>query len=233
MVSRANNGTMAMASSARASLGATSPSSTAHSWPPGPMRRVPARPGASSQISPERSGTDSSGIWFISRRRPGASGSTASSTCSRGRDTPNSSAISLCRSDKEVSICARCSIRVRPRRTCITDRPRRSSIASRIAASSAAARRWRLRCRNQPAAPTAADKAKNTSMGKPGISPNVAMITAATISTRGSAPIWAMMSVPRLVSPSAPTRVTTRPAVSEISSAGIWAIRPSPIARSE
>ncbi|KWV89240.1 hypothetical protein PFLmoz3_02143 [Pseudomonas fluorescens] len=70
----------------------------------------------------------------------------------------------------------------------------------------------------------------------PGTIANTSMATEAIIQLLGSLVIWRAISAPMFVMPLRPsgaTRVMIMPAVREINSAGICAIRPSPIVSTE
>ena len=100
-----------------------------------------------------------------------------------------------------------------------------SPLAARAAASFA------LTLRLQPMKATAAARPKSCGLGKPGMRPMRTSIAAPSSSALGCAKIWLTMSTPRGLAFSEPTRVTMTPDVMEISSAGIWPTRPSPIVR--
>ncbi|CFP62558.1 Uncharacterised protein [Bordetella pertussis] len=80
--------------------------------------------------------------------------------------------------------------------------------------------------------PTAAARAKKTSVGMPGMRPRPAEIAPAMTRARGCASTCAPMSVPTLEGPSPVcTRVTMIPAQMAMNSAGICAMSPSPMVR--
>ena len=62
---------------------------------------------------------------------------------------------------------------------------------------------------------------RNTKLGMPGIRPRMPRIAAVSTSTCGLENTWPMTCDP--MSPSSPTRDTTRPAATEMISAGSWA----------
>ena len=68
-------------------------------------------------------------------------------------------------------------------------------------------------------------------MGRPGTSANRQITEPATIGAFRWRRIWSAISVPRSFSEA--ERVTMMPVATEISSAGIWAARPSPTVSSE
>ena len=75
---------------------------------------------------------------------------------------------------------------------------------------------------------------RKTTAGKPGIAAKMSMIAAPTASARGCALTSLPISLPRSVPPSSDeTRVTMKPAVMEVKSAGICPTSPSPIVRME
>ena len=146
---------------------------------------------------------------------------------------PSAAATSVRAVSRAASAAARRVASAAPTRICSIAA---SGTARALACASAKALTlWRFCCRAsaQPPAPSTIASVQNTAIGKPGTSPNPASTAAAICKVRGSVTSWATMSWPRLPPASELTRVTSTPAVSEIKSAGIWAISPSPTASSE
>ncbi len=90
------------------------------------------------------------------------------------------------------------------------------------------------RASSAPMPPTANASVRNTGQGMPGISARPSAMTPPIISALGCASTCWPMSRPTLLGPSpVVTRVTMMPAQMAMNSAGICAIRPSPMVRIE
>ncbi|MNT41590.1 hypothetical protein D3C72_1779540 [compost metagenome] len=90
------------------------------------------------------------------------------------------------------------------------------------------------RSSTKPMVPTTAASARKVRVGMPGIRPMPTAMAAAISRARGCASTCAPMSLPTLDGPSPVcTRVTMMPAQMAMNSAGICAIRPSPMVRME
>jgi hypothetical protein len=101
-----------------------------------------------------------------------------------------------------------------------------------VALAEAAALRPRPRMIMNPPTPVIAASSRKMALGKPGTSAKPTSTAEAIISALGSSTSWRAISEPRFSLSSDVTRVTMKPAVMAMNSAGIWLTRPSPMVSS-